>query len=69
MVKINPEAYYSLQEVQDLKLLPMMTKNQLRNYAREGKIKRVPFGHGKGRRYRFKGEWIIDFSNQLLNRK
>jgi hypothetical protein len=59
---IEKERWYSLAEIIILKLLPMAKSRYLaRRWIKEGKIKAISDGFGKGRRVRVKGQWLLDF--------
>lgn len=59
---VNPEAWYSAQQVQ--KLTGLKTRHYITKYINEGKLLAIQTGGGgesTGTRYSVKGEWILDF--------
>lgn len=64
-MKINPEQWYSLHEVQ--KLAKIKSRTYLVKFINEGKLMAIQTGAGgpsTGIRYTILGKWVIDFNKR-----
>lgn len=59
---VEQEKWYSLKEIHQQKLLPMLGSEYLiRQAIKSGRLKAISVGKGKGKRYSIKGLWIVSF--------
>ena len=59
---INKDAWYSAQQIDEQKLLPMLSSLfVVKNYINKGLLRGITVGKGNIKRYKVKGEWLIEF--------
>ena len=62
MEQIDNTRWYSVQEIFELRLLPMVgTPYKLKMFIKRKLLKGNILGRGEGKRYYVKGSWIIEF--------
>jgi hypothetical protein len=58
---INLEEWYSIDQIQKLKIMPFKSRQKIRLYIESGRLKGLIAGNASGKRYMVKGKNIIIF--------
>jgi hypothetical protein len=60
---IDEKKWYSVKEIREQHLLPMFkpTNYSIKKWIEAKKLKAIKTGTGNGKRYKIKGNWLIEF--------
>jgi len=62
MKKIEKDKWYSVKEITENEFIPFFkSRHTLTKWIKIGRVKAVGVGTGNGKRYKIRGQWLIEF--------